>query len=85
MKKVFCLKLFVLGLESYCCKFKALMQFFKHSMQVLSALTSFVFVYSFLPILPDSQMLSSVEGCLGRTKLSACMAMFQPFASKCSL
>lgn len=58
------------------------MQFFKHLVQVLSALISFIFVYLFLLILPDSQMLSAVEGCLGRTKLSVCMAMFQLFASK---
>lgn len=69
MKKLFCLKCFVLGLESYYCKFQALMQFFKHSMQVLSALNSFIFVYLFLPILLDSQMLSAVEGCLGLTKI----------------
>lgn len=81
---MFCLKCFVLGLESYCCKFQVLMQFFKHSVQVLSALISFIFVYLFLPILPDSQMLSAVEGRLGHTKLSACMAVFQLFANKCS-
>lgn len=57
------------------------MQFFKHSVQVLPALTGFILVYLFLPILPDSQMLSAVDGCLGCTKLSACMATFQLFAN----